>query len=186
MKCDEGHPSCLRCTSTGRNCEGYPDLQQLPSTSYDILSAISGPSFDPNASPQSNHAFAFFIQKTSPQLAGFFGSNFWERLILQAAYHESAIRHAAIAIGSLHEQLYQTEALDGSNPFALEHYNLAIRSLLGPLAQNKKRGIDVCLISCMLFTCFEVCLKLCTVLTTGFCGIQGADCMFRICKGDTH
>jgi len=47
--------------------------------------------------------------------------------------------------------------MDGpANSFALEHYNLAIRDLLVPLAQNKKRGVDVCLIACLLFTCFEV------------------------------
>jgi len=96
------------------------------------------------------------VQRTSPQLAGFFGSNFWERLVLQAAYHESAIRHAIVAIGSLHEQLYQTATAKPINAFALEQYNLAIRDLLVPLAKDKKRGIDVCLISCMLFTCFEV------------------------------
>lgn len=64
-----------------------------------------------------------------------------------------------VAIGSLHEQLHLTATIEPTNPFALEQYNLAIRELLVPLAQKKKRGIDVCLISCMLFTCFEVSSK---------------------------
>ena len=95
--------------------------------------------------------------RTCPQQAGFFGSDFWERLVFQAAYHESAIRHAIVAIGSLHELLERrTVTKDVDKTFALEQYNLAIRDLLIPLSQTGERGVDVCLIACILFTCFEV------------------------------
>lgn len=47
--------------------------------------------------------------------------------------------------------------MTGANgAFALEQYNIAIRDLLVPLSQNGERGIDLCLISCILFSCFEV------------------------------
>ncbi len=97
------------------------------------------------------------MQRTSPQQAGFFGSDFWERLVFQAAYHEPAIRHAVVAIGSLHEQLERrTVVKEVDKIFALEQYNLAIRELLLPLSQTGERAVDVCLIACILFTCFEV------------------------------
>ena len=160
MKCDEARPACVRCTSTGRSCDGYSTGQELHSPLSNELS-VTGLSVNIHTSPQANQSFAFFVKRTSPQLAGFFGSNFWERLVLQAAYHESAIRNAIVAIGSLHEQLYQTATSEPINAFALEHYNLAIKDLLVPLAQERRRGIDVCLISCMLFTCFEVRLHSC-------------------------
>lgn len=97
------------------------------------------------------------MQRTCPQQAGFFGSDFWERLVLQAAYHEPAILHAIVAIGSLHEVLErQTVIKDAAKIFALEQYGLAMKDLLVPLTQTGERGVDVCLIACILFTCFEV------------------------------
>jgi len=77
--------------------------------------------------------------------------------VLQTAYHESAVRHAIVAIGSVHElREHQTATIDSDGSFALEQYNLAIRDLLAPLSHGGKQGVDVCLISCILFTCFEV------------------------------
>lgn len=97
------------------------------------------------------------MQRTCPQLAGFFGSDFWGRLVLRAAYHESAVHHAVVAIGSCHEMAeHQAAIADANGAFALEQYNLAIRDLLVPLSQNGERGVDLCLISCILFACFEV------------------------------
>jgi hypothetical protein len=97
------------------------------------------------------------MQRTRPQLAGFFSSDFWETFVLQAAYHEPAIRHAIVAIGSIHE-LFENESaiIDANRTFALEQYHLALRELLAPLSETGQRGVDVCLISCILFTCFEV------------------------------
>jgi hypothetical protein len=147
VKCDETRPVCLRCTSGWHVCDGYATVTPV----------VGGPSFDIHGSPQSKRSFAFFVQRTSTQLAGFFGSDFWERHVLQAAYHESAVCHAIVAIGSLHELSEQQVVITDTNKsFALEQYNLAIRDLLVPLSQNGKRGIDVCLIACVLFTCIEV------------------------------
>ncbi|KAI1084144.1 hypothetical protein F5B20DRAFT_523817 [Whalleya microplaca] len=162
VKCDEKRPECLRCTSTRRICDGYPDShEQRPHSSPSSIAivpvtVIAGPSIEIYASLQSKRSFAFFVQRTSPQLAGFFGSDFWERHVLQAAHHESAVRHAIVAIGSLHELLdLQGAMTDPNGAFALEQYNLAIRDLLVPLSQNGERGVDLCLMSCILFACFE-------------------------------
>lgn len=153
VKCDETRPECLRCTSTRRVCDGYSQVQWSdPSNS---MAVTAGPSTDIHDCSQSRRSFAFFMQRTSPQFAGFFGSVFWERLVLQTAHHEPAIRHAIVAIGSLHEQ--KTVATDPEVIFALKQYNLAIKKLLAPQSQTGERGVDVCLISCILFTCFEVC-----------------------------
>jgi hypothetical protein len=157
VKCDEARPACLRCTSTSRVCDGYSDVQSPLSSPSTAVQVIAGPSFDIAASPESKRSFHFFRQRTCPQLAGFFGSEFWERFVLQAAYHESAVHHAIVAIGSLHELFeHQTALPDANRAFALKQYNLAIQDLLVPLSQNGQRGVDVCLISCVLFTCFEV------------------------------
>lgn len=169
VKCDEARPECLRCISTQRVCDGYLPLDPhvgsgahpgassigIPTSTSAAITA--GPSIDiHHACETSRRSFSFFIRRTSSQLAGFFGSEFWERLVPQAAHHESAIRHAVVAIGSLHEQ--KTVGRDSGVRFALEQYNLAIRALLAPLSQNKEQGVDICLMTCILFACFEVCM----------------------------
>lgn len=155
IKCDETRPECLRCTTTRRLCDGYPHVQTVDCSGLPRvpLPFTVEPSADIHPCTISRRGFEFFVQKTSPQLSGFFGSAFWERLVLQAAHHEPAIRHAITAIGSLHQQ--HLVGKDVGSTFALKQYNLAIRSLLAPLEQQRKRGINVCLISCILFTCFE-------------------------------
>jgi len=183
VKCDEGRPACLRCTSAARVCDGYNDAQPPRSSPSNRISIIAGPSSDIHASTQSHRSFSFFVQRTSPQLAGFFGSDFWERIVLQTAYHEPAVRHAVVAVGSLHEMFeHQTVMIDANKVFALKEYNLAIKHLLIPLPPNKKRRIDICLITCILFICFEVHHILHMVSMSCYWQLLHAD-LLRICRG---
>ncbi|KAI0523735.1 hypothetical protein F5B22DRAFT_659468 [Xylaria bambusicola] len=154
VKCDEGRPDCLRCTSTGRTCDGYAHTTAPIAGSGSVL---QGPSLEIQASPRSKRSFAFFMQCTCSQLAGFFGSEFWERLVFQAAYNEPAVRHAVVAIGSRHElAIYQKAAeRDAVGCFALGEYNLAIRHLINPSQGKAQRSVDVYLIMSILFACFE-------------------------------
>ena len=106
--------------------------------------------------------FDFFLKRTASQLSGFYDSDFWGCLILRATHHQPAIRHAVLALGSLHERF---EAGDRSvvNPiwdkteggFALKQYNYAIQQLIKYTNEGQK-AVDVCLIACILFACFEV------------------------------
>jgi hypothetical protein len=107
--------------------------------------------------------FHFFCSTTASQLSGFCMDGFWDKLILQASHHEPAIRHAAIALGSLHERflrhnglLSRCDPLLHLNGFALQEYSLAIKSLYEQFSRQDKPAIDVCLVSCILFACFEV------------------------------
>jgi hypothetical protein len=94
-----------------------------------------------------------------PTAGRLFGSDFLGRLVLQAAHHEPAVRHAFVAIGSLHEiSGHQSAVMDGlDKAFAFHQYGLAIKALLLPLYESGERAVDVCLIACILFACFEVC-----------------------------
>jgi hypothetical protein len=107
-------------------------------------------------------SFYFFRQETAPQLSGFFGGAFWERHLLQAAHHEPSIRHAILALGSLHaifEQdnglVLQSHTKGLTDDFALRNYNQAI-SILLELSHKGQQAIDVCLICSILFACLEV------------------------------
>ena len=128
------------------------------------------------ASEEERRCFNFFRSRTSVQMAGFFPSEIWDRLILQATHYEPAIKHAVLALGSLHERFEnedqslqkQTWSRDEGG-FALEHYNLAIQSLMNP-ANSGRLNIDVCLIACMLFCSFEVRYSLITSSVAAFNG----------------
>ncbi|KAJ5923252.1 hypothetical protein N7454_008497 [Penicillium verhagenii] len=170
VKCGEERPACRRCTSTGRICDGYNELTSStpiqtierlnPFTKTVITQTCSIPSFDLFSCDQERQSFQFFLLKTAPQLAGDFECAFWERLLLQSAHHEPAIRHIIVALGSLHEHFeydtgprFASSALAVRNPFALRQYMRAMRCLMPSL--DSSQPIDVCLISCLLFVCFE-------------------------------
>jgi hypothetical protein len=123
---------------------------------------MRSPSIAITGTEKERRSFHFFQQRTAPQLSGFFGGDFWERL-LQATHHELSIRYAIIALGSLHERFEQDNGLivhsnikGWTDDFALKNYNQAIKYLVKPLSHNGRQAIDVCLISSILFACFEV------------------------------
>lgn len=40
--------------------------------------------------------------------------------------------------------------------FALQQYSLALKHLLKPFSRREKQAVDICLVACVLFACFEV------------------------------
>jgi hypothetical protein len=112
---------------------------------------------------QEQRSLEYFRLRTAPQLTGFFDTGLWDVAMLQAANHVPAIQHALIAVGSIHERF---EAKDPSifrsnfdrekGGFALQQYVKAIRGLTDPQTRQNELSLDVALMSCVLFTCFEV------------------------------
>ena len=107
--------------------------------------------------------FQFFRERTVPRLCGFFSSDIWERLVLQTTFHEPALRHAVFALGSLHERFEMGDmSVFASNldtvqgGLALLQYTQAINHVIKRSAQTDSRSLDVCLVACILFACFEV------------------------------
>jgi hypothetical protein len=93
-------------------------------------------------------------------LTGYYTSSFWEHLILQASAAEPALRHAVIAIGSLHEE-FTNKRLDSSpgfedsgSGFAISQYTKAISHLRRSLSAGKQAPLTA-LMSCILFVCFD-------------------------------
>jgi hypothetical protein len=165
VKCDEAKPSCYLCISTGRKCDGYePNIEARQDISSVVLGALNqSPIAGFLETQNERRCFYFFRQNTAPQLSGFFGGDFWERLLLQAAFYEPSIRHAILALGSLHAQVEEDNSsnMQGhfsrwSNDFALKNYGQAINLLVKPLSQEGQQAIDLCLICSILFACFEV------------------------------
>ena len=120
------------------------------------------PSFEfPDITSDERMAFNFFRTQVTSQLTGYFDGWFWKTAVLQASHHEPAIKHAILALGSLVQRMQLKSRLTSSSEpnegiFALQHYNRAIKELK---ISSRRRSlcIDVCLITCLLFSAFEVC-----------------------------
>ncbi|KAL8672069.1 MAG: hypothetical protein Q9168_003464 [Polycauliona sp. 1 TL-2023] len=170
--CDEAKPWCLRCTDTGRKCDGYPPVpkpQRRTKTPDDnaaepgaLIRKSSSPTFELFEDDVERRSFAFFTDRTSPEISGHFPLDFWERLIPLATFYEPALKHATIALASLHERygmadrsIWRPNNDIAEGGFALQQYNKAIRCLINPREGSRKPALDTSLVACVLFACFE-------------------------------
>ena len=144
----ETKPECLRCSSSGRKCGGYVPF---------VLWALES-----SGRKDEKRSFKFFCEKSILQLAGYYDSSFWNRLVMQVSEGEPAIRHMLVAISSLHESIEYTEngeyADSSSDPkriYAIQQQNKAIKSLT---AKGAVPTFETTILCCLLFIVFE-CLQ---------------------------
>ncbi|KAM7222398.1 hypothetical protein V8F06_002176 [Rhypophila decipiens] len=170
VKCDEAKPFCIRCTKTGRRCDGY-----LPSTKRQPRSGSlagrghggAGGHGEPHgslsvfydwASADEVRSFQFFQHVTAPCLSGDFDGSFWRVLVLQICQTEPAVKHAVLAVSSLHEGMMRGMVpyadMGDRQSFALWQYNKAIGYLLDQMRHVDAKPL-VPLLTCILFVCIE-------------------------------
>lgn len=150
----------------------------VPRKKRAVPSIDKNPSFIPDIGPAELRAIDFFHCRTAPGLASYFDAEFWTRLVVQMSYVEPSIRHAVVALGSLHEQREESakkmlplrgHSLDSEplgmsmplaktrpsteNPLAIAQYNKAIMHLAKRLDSNA--SVEVTLLACILFVCVE-------------------------------
>ena len=178
VKCDETKPACDRCTSTGRKCDGYivPPPKKPSYKTITEIALVRG--IDPVLGSRNElRALDFFRTRTAPGLSSYFDAEFWTRLVLQMSHAEPAIKHAMVAVGTLHEKREDsvqtvpkirsvvmtdpmaisvpvTKARDDSDPFALAQYNKAIQHLSKRL-NDPDTSSEIALLACILFVCVE-------------------------------
>ncbi|KAK9426974.1 hypothetical protein V1505DRAFT_381727 [Lipomyces doorenjongii] len=170
VKCDEEKPSCHRCRSAGRKCDGYGPLSTMPpsttnnKTKYiriiqhtpQVTQGIRMwmlPSFDRLFTETEYSSLEFFHLQT----VSCFGTKAGD-FLFRAAYHDPNIMLAAMALGSLH-RIFLLEGYDQSRQqktqFALRQYNSAIRKALNLFSRIAEGSTDVLLSMCNLLFCFE-------------------------------
>lgn len=178
IKCDETRPKCERCTTTGRHCEGYPDLPITKGTNSLIgrqLSQALGLSDD------EKRTFDYFLSWTAPRLAGMLDKDFWCGQVLQLAQREPLILDSLLALSTLYEhpqymKSFLTPAhgpketfgnvytvhpaisrpnIDEHHAKALKHYNRAIRKFDQKMSEGTASPL-LALVSCALFICVEI------------------------------
>ena len=170
VKCDEEKPACLRCTSTGRKCDGYVNSEDPP---VDMQNERQLTPIQPSLSTchinsafvdsdQEYRAFDFFKSRTGPELSSAMKSTFWQSIILQISHHDIAIRHAVVACGSISETLHINGVLTLDNKeanqrhtFACFQYDKALKELRKQLSSRNRKSVEFTLISCFLFICIE-------------------------------
>ncbi|OOF93840.1 hypothetical protein ASPCADRAFT_209077 [Aspergillus carbonarius ITEM 5010] len=153
IKCDEQKPVCLRCTSTGRRCDGYMPMP------YTLRIAKQLTQMTAFVNPAESRALEFFFRKSAAHLAGYFGASFWTRTVLQLSLTEPTIRHAIAAIGLLYEVEGTSAGLVAAGhtsrtDLALHLYNRGIRTTI----DKASTGIDavpLVIIASILFASVE-------------------------------
>ncbi|KAK0646519.1 hypothetical protein B0T16DRAFT_328915 [Cercophora newfieldiana] len=117
------------------------------------------------ASAEEKRSFHFFQHVTAPCLSGDFDGAFWRVIVLQICQSEPAVKHAVLAVSSLHESMTTTTMMapvnsnygdaEDRHSFALSQYNRAIACLLDQMRDVDARPL-VPLLTCVLFVCIEL------------------------------
>lgn len=164
VKCDETKPNCNRCSSTGRNCDGYAPIKE------DFKIQIWSHAHTPGPY-NATRAFAdfgdnvryleFYHRCARRSLSSHFDNDFWSKIVLQMAHSESAVRHALVALGFLcqseHGSMKHARAkfaVDEDYRFVLSQYNKAVRALVSRMTDTA-HSCEVALVTCLLFVCME-------------------------------
>ncbi|KAK2754020.1 hypothetical protein FQN54_007189 [Arachnomyces sp. PD_36] len=172
VKCDEVKPACGQCTSTARKCDGYNNesqrqLRQKLTDSSHTRRRISPDSrlvLVPGTREEREYIHLFCTQ-TSKSLSGFFQSDLWLYYLPQLSQSEPAVRHAVAAVSATHKRLLEAVGVVADDdhqaePFVLEQYNKAIRSLVphpaGSVQAARHPSRKLILVTCSLFICLEL------------------------------
>ena len=183
IKCDLSRPSCSRCTSTGRTCDGYgegpPSIKTQTALSYhhdnntstshhgncplsNIIRTTNLPTL-----PQSLPPFMILPATTSNQIQAmtlFEGisishlneyrpSGSWRNTLMFFSQTNPSVRHAALALALMHRKYLDGKISDDEAP--LYHYNRAIQLLLNQGDADSAETTAITLLVCYLFVCFD-------------------------------
>lgn len=187
MKCDEEKPSCKRCTSTGRACDGYdvtfrptsnspknspPSNQGLIYPGRELVRSLSPMPLAPALrlkTARERASFEFFTTHAVSSLRGFLDSPFWQIELLRAAHQHESIQHCIVALGAMHRRFYEghsshineSELADENLQFALRQSNQAIQGLLRSASPGGYMAIvdKVTLMTCSILFSSMACLQ---------------------------
>ncbi|KAF4637595.1 hypothetical protein G7Y89_g478 [Cudoniella acicularis] len=177
VKCDETKPHCIRCTSTGRNCEGYgkvPErkksksppkvsLRHAPSLPRTCPRILCAPSVDVQGSVWERRSFHYLRSRNMSDTPGNFEPYFWDNISLQLSHKYPTILHALIALSAIYEEhersgleiISDTSRVQVSyTEYTLRQYNKAVKDLVEYLASDEPDP-RVALTSCLIFVWIE-------------------------------
>lgn len=104
VKCDETHPACRRCTSTGRRCDGFVSglIVRIDPLSYQSNVRVpKDVGVLANFRPEQVRAHQFFVHRIVPNVTRVVSNEFWDRHLLQASLSQSSVWYAINAMSEL-------------------------------------------------------------------------------------
>ena len=137
------------------------DIQTLCTNAPDFLP----PQLLPVSTPTNDieqRSLRFFRTRTAVIFAGYCDSGFWDRVVLHVSNTEPAVRHAVMALGSLHEYFESQGTAIGydlkhkSLYFSLQQYNKAIAFLSQDFSAGIRLPVEIVMICCALFISIEI------------------------------
>lgn len=170
----------MRCTSTGRTCDGYLE-PLIPSSKGQLVAPIiasssssqgqlkSAPRIWRQISPdiQGTETERFYFHCFRAEALRGFALHavnrglFWECLMPRVAHHNDAVRHALIALGAA----YHLEVHHDSSSSEVDHhrleiftirqYNKAMHSLTKHLVSASQEHVEITLLCALIFTFIE-------------------------------
>jgi hypothetical protein len=146
----------MRCSSTGRRCDGYlfPSVLSSSSSSEECRSLVTLPSLKQpprlRVSEVEAQTIDFFNAMVAPKISCYMGKSFWIGSMQQVGDGSPAVRFAVSSLSTLYRGF--ATGLSGKQ-FALRQYNRAIASVVS--VQNE----TVALVTCVLMTYIEFMLS---------------------------
>ncbi|KAJ4264424.1 hypothetical protein NW762_005624 [Fusarium torreyae] len=168
VRCDETRPSCQRCVSSGRTCEGYRDetvasTSESPPTlaqqSFVTRNIVAPPKLlIPRKNLDEIRSYNYFLEVTGPALAGLFDADFWCRELPKVCVADPALWHAVVALGAVHEACGYGDREPETKPqytLCLQQYSAAVSSL-GDTSSHRSTDRWRAIIASTIFTCIYV------------------------------
>ncbi len=162
LKCDEDRPACQRCTKSGVECAGYPELdvdgRLKPKSRFIIYTATPGgsPRTPPDMDQRQRRSLDFFCKSTAPGLADPFPSQLWYEIAQLAMDSQNPIREAVLAVADIHE-VYMRNYLDRRPQveYPMTQYKKAIHQVCRLDESKEEHALDFALAACVIFSCIE-------------------------------
>jgi hypothetical protein len=174
VKCDEEKPSCRKCLTTGRKCDGYAmpksrkgnnksngtveDLHP-PANSLTKINVPWNPSMSIDGSENQRRGFRYFQTRRFSQMAGNFEFYFWDTAILQYSHSFPVVQHSLLALSAIYEErTLESLTLTGhtsDNKYVLEQYTKAVAGLVEYISTDNQDP-RATLISCLLLVWVEL------------------------------
>ena len=180
LKCDEGKPSCSRCSTDGRKCDGYNYDRKLVNEEKKLQNA---------STPMEQRNSHLILPRMAPQprwtllgsefekvnfhhamscTSNDFGSStyvvrFWFDHLLPLGPHVDYIKHALIAFGAVHKSFLCSSASmllaeEGQRctKAAVWHYNKAMHLLREAMSTPSSTIVETTLVCAFIFICIEI------------------------------
>ena len=174
VKCDETKPSCRKCSSTGRVCDGYSAKKSIPQPAKKTatrivparaMSIAFTPEMGIKGTDKERLCFEFFYSITGRKAAAVMDLQVTHQFILQACHFDRAVLSAVVALGYLGQRCRcDNRVIPGNarneliDDYAHLQYCRTLKCLRGLISDDPNRPTELTVISCYLLVVFE-CLR---------------------------